>query len=252
LPDASHDPFFCLNLRSRLLHSSENALTYKIVYTDNNAASAYDARVSAILNYTGKNSGQTWKNWSSALMGFDIQNEAWVTDNKWQNQSDPTGWVCSRADHIRSELGYENPIKVCSGGVGGSYANGINDAPFVTGCGNIDLLSIHYYGVDGLKAQQNWLSKANGKLVHVEEWTTNPTTGDQEQQYAQNAGAINGLGIPWCFWPVLPNSTCPFSQSDPDKSGIFIDDPTKDLGTPMRDAQNTVAAQSCKKLIPEL
>ncbi|KAK7937647.1 uncharacterized protein PG986_014515 [Apiospora aurea] len=44
-------------------------------YQDQAAFDAYDARLSYILNYKGASSGNVWKEWSDAIMGFDLQVE---------------------------------------------------------------------------------------------------------------------------------------------------------------------------------
>ena len=77
-------------------------------------------------------------------MAFDIENEPMLAESKYQ-AGDPTGWICARAAHMRDELGADNPIKIVSGGVGGTYDNGANDAPWVTSCPCVDIVSIQYY-----------------------------------------------------------------------------------------------------------
>lgn len=42
-------------------------------YTQQEAFKAYDARLSYILNYKGKYSGQVWKNWPQAIFSFNLQ-----------------------------------------------------------------------------------------------------------------------------------------------------------------------------------
>lgn len=42
-------------------------------YEKQEAFDAYDARLSAILNYKGATSGQIWKNWNSAILSFNLQ-----------------------------------------------------------------------------------------------------------------------------------------------------------------------------------
>lgn len=42
-------------------------------YEKQEAFDAYDARLSYILNYKGATSGQVWKEWSDAIVGFNVQ-----------------------------------------------------------------------------------------------------------------------------------------------------------------------------------
>ena len=42
-------------------------------YEQQDAFDAYDARLSAILNYKGTTSGKVWKNWGDAILSFNIQ-----------------------------------------------------------------------------------------------------------------------------------------------------------------------------------
>ena len=54
------------------------------MYTSPDAATAYDDRLSKIFNYKGVHSGQVWKVWTSAIMGFDIENEPMLLDEKYE------------------------------------------------------------------------------------------------------------------------------------------------------------------------
>ncbi|KAI1318401.1 hypothetical protein F5Y16DRAFT_406341, partial [Xylariaceae sp. FL0255] len=42
-------------------------------YTSSGARQAYKNRLNAMVNYKGKYSGQVWKNWTEAILAFDIQ-----------------------------------------------------------------------------------------------------------------------------------------------------------------------------------
>lgn len=42
-------------------------------YESPDAFEAYDARLTHILNYKGATSGRVWKEWSDAIMSFNLQ-----------------------------------------------------------------------------------------------------------------------------------------------------------------------------------
>jgi mannan endo-1,4-beta-mannosidase len=192
-------------------------------------------------------------------MGFDIQNECFVADTMYDDDdvgvNDRAGWVNGRCRHLREVLGWDNPIKVCSGGVGGDWAHNRNFAPYVLDSPNLDIISVHYYNQDGKEADHGWLDNTNGKLVHCEEFTQDPKDGkDQNALYQAATSAMNGMGVPWCVWQVLPRASCPefdWSKED-DWYGIFIDDGNKDLRTNMAAAQQADAADgmNCKSSCP--
>ncbi|KAH8893554.1 hypothetical protein GQ53DRAFT_763151 [Thozetella sp. PMI_491] len=207
------------------------------MYTKSDAAKAYDNRLSAILNYKGVHSGKVWKDWTAAIMGFDIENEPMLLEQKYL-ANDPSGWICARAAHMRSVLGAQNPIKIASGGVGGAYSNGANFASWVTGCTNLDVVSVHYYDDFGWSSA-NFIGQGKGKLVHIEEWTTKEGS-NQASLYASDAKAINALGIPWCLWQILPQSTCSPYQGD--GNGLRINSGI-DVATPIKNANSITAAQ---------
>lgn len=173
-------------------------------------------------------------------MGFDIENEPMLLDEKY-DLNDPTGWICARAAFMRSVLGGDNPIKIASGAVGGAYSNGANFKSWVTSCPSLDIVSVHDYSQTGW-SEQNFIGKGDGKLVHIEEWVA-PQGSSQASEYAANAAALNALGIPWCIWEILPHQTC--SSSDSDNSGLIIDGGI-DVAGPMQAADATVATQDCE------
>lgn len=61
--------------------------------------------------------------------------------NGYCSNNDPDGWFCGRANHMRSVLGANNPIKIASGGAGGDYSHNCNFISAVTNCGQIDMIS---------------------------------------------------------------------------------------------------------------
>ena len=169
-----------------------------------------------------------------------------LLDRKWE-MNDPTGWICARSAHMRSVLGASNPIKIASGGVGGSYDNGANFANWVTSCPSLDIVSVHYYRNDGLD-DQSFVSKGKGKLVMMEEWTTHQGSG-QAGQYKAGAYAMNKIGLPWMLWQILPHQTC--STRDSDNSGLVINGGI-DVKGPMTAAKNSKAAQDCEYIVHDI
>lgn len=108
-------------------------------YEQEKAATAFDRRISAILNYRGAHSGRVWKDWTDVIMAFDLQNEPFAPEPAKCRQPSAEKWVCGRASHMRSVLGAENPIRVASGGFGGDVSHGCT---FVgTSCEDLDIMS---------------------------------------------------------------------------------------------------------------
>lgn len=50
-----------------------DAYGYGFFYEKQEAFDAYDSRLSAILNYKGATSGKVWKEWSDAILSFNLQ-----------------------------------------------------------------------------------------------------------------------------------------------------------------------------------
>lgn len=223
---------------------------HKLVYGEAQAMTDYDNRITAVVQYVSLAfPGQRWLDLHDYIVGFDIQNEPWVNV---LNANDPSNWLSDRADHLREQLGWDNPIKVCSGGVGGSWTNKSNLADWVLAIGHIDIVCIHYYNdPSGKEGETDWLTAArnSNKLVLFEEWTTdteNELSGaDRNAQYQANAKALNDLGIAWLYWEALPSKTCDYNF-DGDYAGIFVDDPSIDIATQMAGAANVTGAQDCE------
>lgn len=55
----------------------------------------------------------------------------------------------------------------------------------------------------------------------IEEWGVDVTKYDPKTEFPANTDDMNGIGIPWLYWQVLPHETC--SDSSNDGFGIFID-----------------------------
>jgi mannan endo-1,4-beta-mannosidase len=170
-------------------------------YSNSNAQSQYDARISAILNYKSPSSGKTWGTWSDAILAFDLENEPFqFTDDGANN--DPSGWLCGRAQNFKKNLN-NSTIKVATGGIGGDHSHGYNMLPAALQCSSIDLMSIHSYVGDastwsGLLSGDESSAASNSKLIYVEEWGVSTSyNSDFDDQVA----AINSAGYPWVSFP---------------------------------------------------
>ena len=158
-------------------------------------------------------------------------------------------WLCGRAEHLRSELGENNPIKVSTGGVGGDISHECTFIPAVTECDAVDLISVHRYaGYPGnwAGAAKSWVDQSNGKLVYLEEWGVNTGCVDPAEGFPNEAGDMNSVGLPAMYWQFLPDAvdSCPYnpSEDDGDKFGIFINGGT-DIPSSLKEATNSPALQ---------
>lgn len=247
-------------------------------YEDEEAFAAYDARLSYILNYRGASSGKTWKEWSEAIMGFDLQvrsppdilvflrplltcirsfpqNEPMTANTTACTNNDERGWLCGRATHLRSELGADNPIIVSSGGIGGDYSHDCTFISAATECGALDAIAVHRYAsVPGYWASnaETWLGQANGKLIYVEEWGINAASYDQSSAFQSEVEDMNSVGLPSLYWElILPASTaCPYNAADDsgDQFGIVYSSGVN-LSGPISEATKSAALQDWSAII---
>lgn len=252
-----------------------DAYGYGFFYEKQEAFDAYDARLSAILNYKGATSGKVWKEWSDAILSFNLQvcirsnispsslvalmvnssmltkksqNEPMTPDPSACKNGDAHNWLCGRAGHLRQELGADNPILVSTGGVGGDISNDCTFISAVTDCDAVDLISIHRYaGYPGNWAGSapGYVEQANGKLVYVEEWGVNTTNVNPAEGFPHEAADMNSVGLPALYWQFLPDavSDCPYNPStDSDPFGIFVGGGT-DIDTSLKNAASSPALQ---------
>ncbi|KAI0125154.1 glycoside hydrolase superfamily [Xylariales sp. AK1849] len=201
-------------------------------YESQDAADQYDQRLDYILNYTGKTSNQTWKDWGDAIVGFDIQNEPFNSETSECSNSAAASWVCDRAQHIRSVLGTSNPIKISTGGLAGDFSNKCTFGAGSTTCDAIDMIAVHRYaGPQGTSQQwsgsaQDWVDQANGKLVYIEEWGVNSKLTDPKTDFPAEMDDIVKGGLPSLYWQILPPKSdgCDYDPTtDSDPFGIFMD-----------------------------
>ncbi|KAK8073127.1 hypothetical protein PG996_006475 [Apiospora saccharicola] len=218
-------------------------------YQDQSAFDAYDARLSYILNYKGASSGKVWKEWSDAIMGFDLQNEPFAANTSACTNNDAQNWACGRATHIRGELGADNPILVASGGLGGDYSHGCTFMASAIACEALDAVAVHRYAsVPGKwsASAADWVSQARGKLVFVEEWGIDASKYDQGATFPTEAADFNSVGLPALYWQfILPSvAQCPYTAAGDsgDHFGIVYDSGV-DLAGPMQQARKSKALQ---------
>ncbi|KAI1213559.1 glycoside hydrolase family 5 protein [Annulohypoxylon truncatum] len=226
-------------------------------YTSQDAFDAYDKRIDYILNYKGATSGQVWKDWSDAIMAFDIQNEPMSADTSVCKNNDQKGWLCGRAKKFRSVLGAGNKIQIATGGVGGDISHDCNFIKAATSCAEIDLIAVHRYGgsESGNPNQwsngaKQWVSESGGKLVFVEEWGVNTASTNPKTELPAQANDINKVGIPNLYWQFLPKATCSYdpAKDSGDQFGIYVEGDT-DIAAVMKGASNANALQDWSKVM---
>lgn len=219
-------------------------------YEQQDAFDAYDARLSHILNYKGKYSGQVWKDWPQAIVAFNLQNEPMDSGDSHCENNDPYGWACGRAQKLKSLLGSNTQTLVTTGGLGGDISHGCTFNTAVTHCDAIDAIAVHRYAsVPGhwSSALPDWISQANGKKVYLEEWGIDASKYDQTSAFVSEVEDMNSVGLPSLYWQILPPGEGSCAGYDPktdndDHFGIFQDSGT-DLAGPMNGAAGVQAAQ---------
>ncbi|KAK8121661.1 hypothetical protein PG984_010331 [Apiospora sp. TS-2023a] len=241
-------------------------------YQDQSAFDTYDARLSYILNYKGTSSGKVWKEWSEAIMGFDLQrlvfldyetdstsgrnqNEPFAANTSACTNNDAQNWACGRATHIRGELGADNPILVVSGGLGGDYSHGCTFMPSAMACAALDAVAVHRYAsVPGKwsASAADWVNQAGGKLVFVEEWGIDASKYDQTATFPTEAADFNSVGLPALYWQfILPSvAQCPYTAAGDsgDHFGIVYSSGV-DLAGAMQQARKSKALQDWTAVI---
>ncbi|KAI0975228.1 glycoside hydrolase [Xylaria arbuscula] len=222
-------------------------------YEQQAAFDDYDARLSHVLNYKGKTSGKVWKEWSDAIMAFDLQNEPMSTKTSECTSGAGAAWVCGRAQHIRSVLGDDSPIKISSGGIGGDISKGCNFMDAAVNCAELDLIAIHRYAGSEASNPNEWsgaasgyVSSAKNKLVYVEEWGVRQYQGaaDPAVEYPAQANDMNKVGLPWVYWQIVPAETCSYDpKNDGDDSFSIFQGSNVDVASAMKAASSATGLQ---------
>ncbi|KAI1347141.1 glycoside hydrolase [Xylaria sp. FL0043] len=228
-------------------------------YEQQAAFDDYDARLSHVLNYQGRTSGKVWKNWSDAIMAFDLQNEPMSTKTSECLTGAGANWVCGRAQHMRSVLGANNPIKISSGGIGGDISQGCNFMSAAVNCAELDIIAIHRYAGNLASNPGEWsgaapgyVSDAKGKLVYVEEWGVKQYQGaaDASVEYPGQANDMNKVGLPWLYWQIVPAETCNYDpKNDGDDSFSIFQGSGVDIASAMKGASSTSGLQDWTGII---
>ncbi|KAI0506713.1 glycoside hydrolase [Xylaria bambusicola] len=222
-------------------------------YEQQAAFDDYDARLTHVLNYRGKSSGKVWKNWSEAIMAFDLQNEPMSTKTEECLNGAGAKWVCGRAQHMRSVLGANNPIKISSGGIGGDISKNCNFMDAAVNCGQLDMIAVHRYAGNLASNPNEWsasapgyLRDAKGKLVYVEEWGVKQYQGaaDPRVEYPAQANDMNKAGLPWLYWQIVPGKNCDYDpKNDKGDSFSIFQGSGVDIASAMKAASSTTGAQ---------
>lgn len=110
-------------------------------YEKQDAIAAFEARLKAIITYKGKYSGKVWRDWSSTIMAFDIENEPFSSKTEECQYSSAEPWVCGRSKTMRGLLGSGNQIKIATGGFGGDITKDCTFRAGATTCPDVDIVS---------------------------------------------------------------------------------------------------------------
>jgi len=189
-------------------------------YEQQDAISAFDARLKHVLTHTHKTLGKQWKDLSEYIFAFEAENEAMIgkgADYIAAHQN----WQCDRAQTIKSVLGSNSGILVTTGG-----ESWLDESmqPDWFNCAALDVIAIHGYGVGDFDTNKirGYVQKAqkSGKKLIFQEWgacyfdteNNNCPTGNRldpntRARNLQNwANQISSAGVPWMYWQILPNN----------------------------------------------
>ncbi|KAF2014714.1 glycoside hydrolase family 5 protein [Aaosphaeria arxii CBS 175.79] len=224
-------------------------------YSSTEAKADYDNRLEAILNYQSPNFNKPWKQLSEVIYSFNLQNEPLIGQIAKLQANDPDDWLCGRAGKIRELLGY-SPIKVSTGGVGGSQYccdHEFNLLEKALQCDALDIMSVHGY----MSKASDWAyfitgdkstlrdGNAAGKLVMVEEWGVSV---DFEEDFDTQVQVFNDAGVPWLYWQVVPGldgsqpgapSSCGYDSFE-----IGVNSPKGDVASAVAAANAAIANQT--------
>ena len=177
-------------------------------YSSTSAKADYDRRLAHILNFVSPSSGKRWADWWQAVAAFDIQNEPLIGSVGKLQANDPDDWICGRAGNMKTLIAGSG-VRIATGGVGGSeYCcdHEFNIISKVLYCAAIDIISVHGY----MTSASQWAyfipslsqqAAAQNKLLMIEEWGV---TGSPAGQFAEQVAVLNGAGVPWMYWQVVP------------------------------------------------
>ena len=92
--------------------------------------------------YKGAHTGMVWREFWDLMSAFDVQNEPFFNPKGKCTVSDREGKnrLCDRATNMRKVLGPANPIKIASGGIGGSAGNGCPFLNKTMDCGALGVI----------------------------------------------------------------------------------------------------------------
>ncbi|KLO18933.1 glycoside hydrolase family 5 protein [Schizopora paradoxa] len=165
-------------------------------YTNADAVSDYDNRITHILNYQSPNFGKAWKDLSEVIFAFDIENEA-------MGHLDVVApdWWCGRAQTLRTVLG-DSTIQITTGG-GVDLVSSVR-ADFFT-CSDIDIVALHSYNLDPFYlAYYTNLGKSlavpSGKRLLFEEFGAEGS--DKQGEISSAITTLISTGIPWAYWEL--------------------------------------------------
>ncbi|EKD02406.1 beta-1,3-mannanase [Trichosporon asahii var. asahii CBS 8904] len=222
-------------------------------YTSEEAENYYDNRIRHILDYRGKYTGEVWKDFHEMILAFDVQNEPYAglrqaCGSEVGSDIAAADWVCRRASFMRNSLlGAGNPIKIASGGLGGSDRNGCSFLEGAMQCPELD--AVARPGSAQLASDiEHWKSLANGKLLLVEALAIQWRRSDLNviSEFKKATDILNSAGIPWLSSSIIPDPTrsCAKSfESDADLTFIPVTLAKVDFKSAMESATNAEAWQ---------
>lgn len=168
---------------------------------------------------------------------------------------DKHGWICGRAKHMREQLGKNNPIIITSGGIGGDFSHGCTFIEAATSCAALDAIAVHRYAsVPGnwAASARDWIAKAGGKLVYLEEWGINAAKYDRSKAFPSETADMNSVAFPALYWQIiLPDvKGCEYdpAKDSGDQFGIVYNSGV-DLSGPMHKAAQSTALQDWSGIV---
>eukprot|EP00040_Diaphanoeca_grandis_P010607 m.54383 g.54383 ORF g.54383 m.54383 type:complete len:782 (-) comp21903_c0_seq1:67-2412(-) len=162
-------------------------------------------RISHILTYKSRHTGQPIGQWSDALFSIEAENEAFgaavVT-------SANTDWMCEMATTIRAHIHPKVLVTTGGGGVGSTKLNEMALVKELAACQTIDVIALHSYSSPQAIDSQlvAYKTVVGDKRIILQEWgATGATSTAQALAFTAVAQVAAKHEVPQLVWALQPS-----------------------------------------------